>query len=68
MAAGYLIRPNVRETTFPADFEIRYPRNAMFSAASGGGLVFSTNVLNFLWQGQTTGFVPVNTAAINGGK
>ena len=67
MAAGYLIRPNVRETTFPADFEIRYPRNAMFSAASGGGLVFSTNVLNFLWQGQTPGFVPVNTAAINGG-
>ncbi len=67
MAAGYLIRPNVRETTFPADFEFRYPRNAAFSAASGGGLVFSTNVVNFLWQGQTPGFVPVNVASINGG-
>ena len=67
MVAGYLIKPSVRETTFPADFEFRYPRNAQFSAASGGGLVFSTNVVNFLWQGQTTGFVPVNTASINGG-
>ena len=37
MAAGYLIAPTVRETTFPADFEFRYPRNAQFSAASGGG-------------------------------
>ncbi len=67
MAAGYLIKPSVRETTFPADFEIRYPRNAQFSAASGGGLVFATNVVNFLWQGQTPGFVPLNTASINGG-
>jgi hypothetical protein len=67
MAAGYLIAPTVRETTFPADFEFRYPRNAQFSAASGGGLVFSTNVVNFLWQGQTPGFVVENTASINGG-
>jgi hypothetical protein len=67
MAAGYLIQPSVRETTFPADFEFRYPRNAQFSAASGGGLVFSTNVVNFLWQGQTPGFVVENTASINGG-
>ncbi len=67
MAAGYLIAPTVRETTFPADFEFRYPRNAQFSAASGGGLVFSTNAVNFLWQGQTPGFVPLNTASNNGG-
>jgi hypothetical protein len=67
MAAGYLIAPTVRETTFPADFEFRYPRNAQFSAASGGGLVFSTNVVNFMWQGQTPGFVVENTASINGG-
>jgi hypothetical protein len=67
MAAGYLIKPSVRETTFPADFEFRYPRNAMFSTASGGGLVFSTNVVNFLWQGQTPGFVVENTASNNGG-
>src|SRR6185312_2258996 len=67
MAAGYLIKPTVRETTFPADFEFRYPRNAQFSAASGGGLVFSTNTVNFLWQGQTPGFVVQNTASLNGG-
>jgi len=67
MAAGYLIAPTTRETTFPADFEFRYPRNAQFSAASGGGLVFSTNVVNFLWQGQTPGFVVENTASNNGG-
>ena len=67
MAAGYFIQPAVRETSFPADFEFRLPRNAQFSAASGGGLVFSTNVVNFLWQGQDPSFAVKNTASNNGG-
>ena len=29
--------------------------------------MFATNVVNFLWQGQTPGFVALNTASINGG-
>lgn len=66
MAAGYLIRPTVRPASYPADFEWRYPRNAMFSAGSGGGLVFSTNLIKFFFQGQTTGFVPINQAPASG--
>jgi hypothetical protein len=59
----YLIRPNTREATFPADFEFRYSRKATFG---GGGLIFSTNRLSFFWQGQTPGFVALNTAASDG--
>jgi hypothetical protein len=62
MAAGYLIRPTVRPASYPADFEWRFPRTATFSAASGGGLVFSTNVLKLFFQGQTPGFVVLNQA------
>jgi hypothetical protein len=67
MAAGYLIRPIVRPASYPADFEWRYPRNATFSVASGGGLVFSTNFISFLWQGNNVGFVTQNTAPADGG-
>jgi hypothetical protein len=38
----------------------------MFSAGSGGGLVFSTNLIKFFFQGQTTGFVPINQAPASG--
>jgi hypothetical protein len=65
MAAGYLIAPTTRETDFPADFEWRLPRNATFSAASGGGLVFSTNVLRFFFQGNDVTFAPKNFAPTN---
>jgi hypothetical protein len=65
MAAGYLIAPTTRETTFPADFEFRLPRNATFSAASGGGLVFSTNVLRFYFEGNDVSYTPRNFAPTN---
>jgi len=67
MAAGYLIRPNTRPASYPADFEWRYPRTATFSVASGGGLIFSTNFISFLWQGNNTAFVTQNTAPSGGG-
>jgi hypothetical protein len=59
----YLIRPNTREVSFPADFEFRYSRKATFG---GGGLIFPTNQITFFWQGQTPGFVAINTAASDG--
>jgi Big-like domain-containing protein/immunoglobulin I-set domain protein len=59
----YLIRPVTREVSFPADFEFRYSRKATFG---GGGLIFSTNQISFFWQGQTPGFVAINTAASDG--
>ena len=65
MAAGYLIAPTIRETSFPADFEWRLPRNATFSAASGGGPVFSTNVLRLFFQGNDVNFAPKNFAPTN---
>ena len=65
MAAGYLIAPTTREASFFADFEWRFPRNATFSAASGGGLVFSGNVLRFFFQGNDTNYIPRNFAPTN---
>jgi hypothetical protein len=46
------------------DFEFRFSRLATF--VSDGTPVFPTNVLTFLFQGMTPGFVPVNTASSDG--
>jgi hypothetical protein len=61
----YLIRPTTREASFPADFEFRYSRKATFGSSTN--LIFSTNGISFLWQGQNPSFVPLNTAPSGGG-
>lgn len=59
---------NLNWTCLPAvpatNFEFSVSRAATF--ASDNTLVFPTNVLNFLFQGMTPGFVPVNTAPASG--
>ncbi|HXJ72974.1 MAG TPA: hypothetical protein VNM37_08975, partial [Candidatus Dormibacteraeota bacterium] len=60
----FLVAPTTPAVTFPADYEFRLSRAATYG---GGGLIFPTNVLSFVWVGQTTGFVAKNTAPSGGG-
>lgn len=46
------------------NFEFSFSKSATF--ASDGTPVFTTNVLNFLFQGMTPGFVVMNTAPADG--
>lgn len=59
---------NLNWTCLPSvpgtNFEFSVSRAATF--ASDSTAVFPTNVLNFLFQGQTPGFVPVNLAPASG--
>lgn len=59
---------NLNWTCLPSvpgtNFEFSVSRAATF--ASDNTAVFPTNVLNFLFQGQTPGFIPVNLAPASG--
>jgi Bacterial Ig-like domain/Immunoglobulin I-set domain/Immunoglobulin domain len=63
----FLVRPTTPATVFPADFEFRYSRAATFGVAGGGGLLFPTNVIRFVWLGQTPTFGALNVAPLGGG-
>jgi hypothetical protein len=64
LGINYLIAPTVPAASFPADFEFRYSKDATFG---DGTPLFPTNVINFLWEGQTPGFVVENIAPSDGG-
>ena len=61
---NYLVAPTVPAASFPADFEFRLSRQATFG---DGTPVFPTNVINFLWEGDTVGFGAVLNIAPSGG-
>jgi hypothetical protein len=62
---NYLISPTVRPASYPASFEWRYSRKATFG---GGGLIFSTNTVGLFFQGNNSGFVPMNWAPLADGS
>jgi hypothetical protein len=64
LGINYLVAPTVPATSFPADFEFRYSKQATFG---DGTPLFPTNIVNFLWEGQTPGFVVENVAPSDGG-